>query len=266
MQRQRLGRGLKALLGEDADLFSGGLQEIPVELISPSSLQPRLDKEKGIEELVESVKQYGVLQPILVKKTQEGYVVVAGERRLIAAKKAGLEKVPAVVGEWDDKTSAFVALVENVQRRDISPLEEALFYRRLKTEFGLTQEEIAELSGKSRSHVANIMRIASLPDRIADALSGGKITLGHAKALLSLKDEKRMLEAFEAVVKKGLSVRETEELVKVIREKRSPEPVITLKSFPKVKVKVRKLKNNRVKLSIECTEFELEKLLERLNA
>ncbi len=266
MQRQRLGRGLKALLGEEAGLLSGKFKEINVEDIRSSAFQPRIDKESELDELVRSIKEHGVLQPILVRRLEEGYMVVAGERRLIAAKKAGLKKIPAIVGEWDEKTSAFVALVENIQRKDLSPLEEALFYRKLKQEFGLTQDEISKLVGKSRSHVANVMRVASLPSEVGDALLDNKITLGHAKALLALKNESLILEVFKAVVEKGLSVRETEELVRAMKKKDSSEIRIELKAFPKAKVRLKRLNRGRIRLSIECGEEELEKLLERLNA
>ena len=266
MQRQRLGRGLKALLG-DFELSSFKYVELPLDSIEISDLQPRIEKEEGLSDLVESVKKHGILQPVLVRKTShDRYRLVAGERRFIAAKMANLKSIPAVVGEWDDKTAALVSLIENVQRKDLTPIEEALYYKRLKESFSFTQDEIAVIIGKSRSHIANIMRIANLPDRIQEAILSGVISLGHAKALLSLKNEDLMLKVFEDVVKNSLSVRDTERLVRSLKNK-SKEKLreLQIKGMPNVKVIIKE-RGKKVKLSIECTKEELKELLERLNA
>ncbi|BAT71674.1 chromosome partitioning protein, ParB family [Thermosulfidibacter takaii ABI70S6] len=229
MRKGRLGRGLDALLGESSDK-GVNYQIVSVEQLVPREGQPRLERD-DIDELVESVKRHGILQPIIATKKDGKYLIVAGERRWIAAKQAGLSEVPVIVGTWDDRDIAVLSIVENVQRKNLSPLEEALYYEKLTKDFGLKQEEIASLTGKSRAHVANVMRILRLPEKVRRDIRTGKITLGHAKALLSLKDEELILQVLDRILKDNLSVRETEELVKQIKKEKKKQmvKVLTLK-------------------------------------
>ncbi len=217
-----LGRGLDALLGDvsatkpvpgspsrEAPASSGPKRELPIEQLKPNADQPRriFDKD-AIEELANSIGAKGMLQPILVRpKGEDNYEIVAGERRWRAAQKAQLHKVPVIIRELTDEETAEIALIENVQRVDLNPVEEAAAYARLADVFGRTQEDIAKAVGKSRSHVANIMRLLNLPKKALDALSANEITMGHARALLGSSAPKQML---DIVLKGGLSVRETE--------------------------------------------------------
>ena len=214
-----LGRGLSALLAEDPD-DQGPLgqqrpiQTIPVESVIPNRYQPRrrFDQEE-LKTLSESIKMNGILMPILVRPLGDGqsYEIVAGERRWRAAQEAQLYDVPVVVRELDDKQSLELALVENIQRQDLTPLEEAEGYQQLMMEFNHTQEEIAKSSGKSRSHISNTIRLLGLPNNVRGMLQDGRLSAGHARALLSA-DQPEILA--EKVIGQGLNVRQTEQLVK----------------------------------------------------
>ena len=222
-----LGRGLDALLGDvsapkaaapapaptEAPAPVGPKRELPIEQLKPCADQPRriFDKD-AIAELASSIAAKGMLQPILVRPAgADSYEIVAGERRWRAAQKAQLHKVPVIIRELTDEETAEIALIENVQRVDLNPVEEAAAYQRLSDVFGRTQEDIAKAVGKSRSHVANIMRLLNLPKTALDALSGNEITMGHARALLGSSAPKQML---DIVLKGGLSVRETEAYIR----------------------------------------------------
>lgn len=222
---KKLGRGLSALLGEDEDeqVQLERLRQsraLPVEQLSPGPFQPRrrFDPEE-LRELAESIREQGVIQPILVRRSPDGdnYQIIAGERRWRAAQMAQLHEVPVLIREFDDRTAMEIALVENVQRRDLSPLEEAEGYRRLIEEYSHSQDDIARAVGKSRSHVANMMRLLNLPDEVRALLEDGQLTAGHARALLSAEDPSAL--AREVVTRK-LNVRETERLVQ--KEKAPP--------------------------------------------
>jgi len=221
----KLGRGLSALLGEDEDeqVQLDRLRQsraLPVEQLTPGPFQPRrrFDPE-DLRELSESVREQGVIQPILVRRAPDGdtYHIIAGERRWRAAQMAQLHEVPVLVREFDDQTAMEIALVENVQRRDLTPLEEAEGYRRLIEEYAHSQEDIARAVGKSRSHIANTLRLLNLPDEVRVLLEDGQLTAGHARALLAAEDPAAL--AREVVTRK-LNVRETERLVQ--REKAPP--------------------------------------------
>lgn len=229
-----LGRGLDALLGDapvsrkgadEPAAAPGPRRELPIEHLQPNPDQPRRAfAEDAIEELAASIKIRGLLQPILVRpRGPEAYEIVAGERRWRAAQKARLHKVPVVVRELTDEETAEIALIENVQRVDLSPIEEAEAYHRLAGAYGRTQEDIAKAVGKSRSHVANIMRLANLPEKARIALGAGEISMGHARALLAADDPDR---ACAQVLKNGWSVRETEAYVRKSAggEKKPPAP------------------------------------------
>lgn len=219
MTRKGLGRGLAALIG-DAALAEDNLsaQEAPVAAIVPNPYQPRTEFDPdAMRELVESVRAHGVLQPVIVRPIGEGrYELVAGERRLRAAREAGLERIPVVVRELEPEQVLEIAIIENVQREDINPLDAATAYRRLIDEFGLTQEQIAQRVGKARPTVANTLRLLSLPAPVQESVRRGEITEAHARHLLQAKPSE-ILDAWATVRRKGLSVRETEELVKSYR-------------------------------------------------
>jgi len=211
--RKALGKGLEALLPE-ATLTSGSVERlIATDQIRPSRLQPRhgID-EDGLAELAESIRQKGVIQPLLVRRVEDGFELIAGERRWRAAQKAGLDRVAAIVREATDAESFELALIENLQREDLSPLEEAGAYRRMIDDFGLTQEEVAARIGRSRATVANTLRLLGLPREIKDMIAAGKISMGHARALLAAVPASRQIALAKDVVDRGLSVRETERL------------------------------------------------------
>jgi ParB family chromosome partitioning protein len=213
-RRRGLGRGLGALLGREA--FDEGLiRDLPISEIRPSRLQPRSGvTAEDVAELAASISDRGVLQPIVVRPLEDGYELVAGERRWRAALAAGLQVVPSVVRHLSDQESLEVALLENLQREDLRPLERARAYQRLHDEFGLTQEQIAARLRKSQAAIANTLRLLQLPEEVQETLEGGRITEGHGRALLALATAQAMREACHEVERRGLSVRETESLVK----------------------------------------------------
>lgn len=220
--RRGLGKGLEALIPSGQP--TPGLLEVGVEDIVPNPRQPRhaLDPD-ALRELADSIREHGLIQPLVVTRlaTQSAsseenarYQLIAGERRWEAAKMAGLQRVPVVVKEVTPQETLELALVENIQRADLNPLEEAAAYRQLIDEFGLTQEEVASRVGRSRSSVANSLRLLTLPDAVKEALAENRISEGHARALLGLERDRDRLEALQTVLKRGLSVRQTEELVR----------------------------------------------------
>jgi ParB family chromosome partitioning protein len=225
--RRGLGRGLSALLGENdapkaAAGEAGGPREIPIELIARNPDQPRRAfAEAEIEELAASIREKGVLQPVLVRPApgaQGQYQLVAGERRWRAAKKAGLRALPALVRELDDLQVLEIAIVENVQRSDLNPVEEALGYRALMDRFGRTQEAVAQVVGKSRPHVANALRLLNLPAEVQAMLADGRISAGHARAIAAAPDP---LALAREIVERGLNVREAEALGRKAPETKS---------------------------------------------
>jgi ParB family chromosome partitioning protein len=221
-----LGRGLEALIPGEG---TPGHQEVEVDAIAPNPAQPRAAIDAAhLAELAESLRQHGVLQPLLVTRRPPGqagtpYLLVAGERRWRAARLAGLRTVPVVVREAAPQAMLELALVENLQRQDLNPLEEADAFHQLIVEFGLTQEQVAQRIGKSRAAVANTLRLRDLPDAIKAAVAAGEITEGHARALLALRDDADRLAAFELVRGRALTVRQTEELVRHW-DRRRPAP------------------------------------------
>lgn len=213
-----LGKGLGALIPQLEEDDLQNTQEISIEDIETNPYQPRrhFDPE-SLQELAASIKEHGVLQPLLVRKKDPGYQLIAGERRLRAAKQAGLSTVPVVVKALDDRTVMEIALVENLQREDLNPLEEAEAYQRLITEFNLTQEEVAKAVGKSRPAIANTLRLLNLPEPIQQLVANGQLTMGHARALLGLERPEEQLYISEKIITEKLSVRETEEIVRQTR-------------------------------------------------
>ena len=218
-----LGKGLSALMGDDfnqsvavqpsPDTAIGGIVLAQITSLIPSPFQPRrVFAPEALSDLIHSIREKGVLQPLLVRRhpTHEGmYEIIAGERRFRASKEAGLNQVPVIIKDFDDKAALEVALIENLQREDLNPLEEGEAYRRLLNEFQYTQEELSQVVGKSRSHVANMMRLLELPDDIKQMVENKELTIGHARALLNAENPSVLA---AEIVRKGLSVRETEKM------------------------------------------------------
>ncbi len=223
--KQALGRGLSALIPSAAPLTnqnpvgkivvgtSGSVTEIPVEKIQPNISQPRKDFDSARQqELVESIRQKGLLQPILVRQTPQGYEIIAGERRYRAAKALGWAKIPALVKNAPPGESLELSLIENIQRENLNPLEEAKAYERLSKEFHMTQEAIAAAVGKDRTSIANAVRLLALPEKIQDKISKNQLSVGHAKILLGIIDRVRQDWLCEKILKEGLSVRQAEQI------------------------------------------------------
>lgn len=212
--KKGLGIGLDALFGTDEPEEESELQTLPISKVEPRLEQPReMFDEQSLQELADSIAQYGLIQPITARKLESGYYqIIAGERRWRAARLAGLTEIPVRVIEADDRRTAELALVENLQREDLNPIEEARGYRALIDEYGLTQEETAKSVGRSRPAVANAMRLLSLCPAVLEMVEQGKLSAGHARALVPLLDEKIQTAAAKEVADKGLSVRQTEQL------------------------------------------------------
>jgi ParB family chromosome partitioning protein len=225
-KRPALGRGLSALIPDapaPAPAQGERALEVDVDRLRPNKFQPRTQMDEGgIEELARSIKSNGVIQPIVVRKAGDGYEIVAGERRWRASQRAGLLKVPVVVRDIPDERLLAAALIENIQREDLNPIEEAVAYRRLTEEFGLTQDQIAESVGKDRSSVANYMRLLRLPAAVRDQVGSRALSMGHARALLGLADDAAQARVAREIVERGLSVREAESLVR--RTVEPPQP------------------------------------------
>jgi ParB family chromosome partitioning protein len=230
MVSRGLGKGLSALLppavqAPGGQVDSGQLHELAVDSISPNPNQPRKDFEvNALQELSTSLRQSGVLQPVVVRKTGQGYQLIVGERRWRAAKLAGIERIPAVVREVNDAESLELALVENLLREDLNPMEEAEAYQRLLAEFSWTQEELAERVGKDRSSIANCLRLLRLPELIQADLRAGRLAMGHARALLALDGAADQLKLREEILAHSWSVRATEEGVKSKRSHLTRRP------------------------------------------
>ncbi|MBP2300396.1 ParB/RepB/Spo0J family partition protein [Azospirillum picis] len=219
-RRSSLGRGLSALFGEATEDYSAldkvrQSKQVPIEFVHPGTYQPRRKfDEEAIRGLVDSIRDKGILQPLLVRRDPDdanSYELIAGERRWRAAQIAGLHEVPVVIRDLSDREALEIALIENIQRQDLTPLEEAEGYRRLMEEFEHTQEDLARAIGKSRSHVANMMRLLALPDPVKSMVQDGALTAGHARALLTAPDPAA---AAREVVSRGLNVRQTEDLMR----------------------------------------------------
>ncbi len=275
MNKKGLGKGLSALIPTSTQTGDAGepVTEIDVKLIEPNTFQPRrtFDEEKLLE-LADSIKEHGVVQPIIVRPLNNGkYELVVGERRLRACQKISIGKIPAVIKDFSNKQMMEIALVENIQRQDLNPVEEAFAYKRLMEEFKLTQEEVAKRVSKSRSQIANMVRLLNLPKNVLKYLSQGYITVGHARPLLAIEDEEIQISTVEEIINKQLSVRETENLIKrlienkdkvITRNKKELEksPIIIdlesrLRSVCGTKVKI---KNKGEKGSIEIEYYSTD--------
>ena len=242
-----LGKGLDSLIpaADDSSSKEKDVQVLKISQVEPNRDQPRkqFDKE-SLNDLAGSIKQYGIIQPIIVAKKDGYYEIIAGERRWRAAKLAGLKEVPGVVKEYSDKEIAEISLIENIQRENLNPIEEALAYKSLIEEYSLTQEDLSARISKSRTQIANTMRLLKLNEKVQKMLVKGTISAGHARALLGLEDQKLQLDAAQRIVNETLSVRQTEDLVKV------------LNNPPVEKTPVVKIKNNVFVKDIEKTMTE----------
>lgn len=223
----RLGKGLAAIFGEDvndvlediqqgkSDTHVSGRFEVSIDDVRPNPYQPRKTFDEGrLRELADSIRQHGVFTPILVKRSLGGYELIAGERRLRACRLAGIKKIPAIEMEFDDQQMMEIALLENIQREDLNAIEEAKAYEKLIQKVGYTQEELARRIGKSREHVANMMRLLKLPARLQQHVTAHELSMGHVRALLSLEDETLMEEVAQKAIREQMSVRTVEKLVK----------------------------------------------------
>ena len=276
-KRPALGRGLSALIPDSpAPAAPERSLDVDADLLRPNKFQPRTDmNDERIDELARSIKAQGIIQPIVVRRVDSGYEIVAGERRWRAAQRAGLLKVPVVVREIPEDRLLAVALIENIQRQDLNPIEEAHAYRRLADEFHLTQEQIAEAVGKDRSSIANMVRLLRLPQEVRANVASGALSMGHARALVGVADEQAVLTLAREVIARGLSVRETEALIRRRQEpEKKPEPapvdVHTRAAEEKLKLalgtRVRiARRGNGGRVEIEFTnEDELQRIYERL--
>lgn len=268
-----LGKGLGAIFGENtspavekAQEPASAAQELLIKNIAANPYQPRcnFDEEK-LQELAASIKEFGVVQPVVVRKKGRSYELVAGERRLRAAGLAGLTKVPAIVKEYDDAKMMEIALIENIQRHDLNPIEEAQGLRRLMQEFKLTQEQTAEKVGRSRSAVTNILRLLNLPEQVQKQIINGVLTMGQAKQLLGLPKPEQMCEVAEAIIANGWSSRMTEEVVRKLKEGKKLKIVRELiEEEAKTKDnKEKKPKREPTENDIFCHDFE-QRLVEFL--
>lgn len=259
-----LGRGLGALIPSAQE--RGRLIEIPLEEIVPNPYQPRKSVEdESLEELASSIKQHGLLQPIVVRKGEKGYEIIAGERRYRAAKMAGLEKIPALVKEASEEEIMEYALIENLQREDLNPIEAATAIKFLMERFGLTQEEVADKIGKKRSTVANLLRLLKLPEDLQKMVRDGKLSMGHARALLSLEDPEEQKRVASEILSHSLTVRDVEREIskRLAKEGKASELEWELLDIHGARVKVKRGQKKSVEVFFDSEE-DLEWFLLKL--
>ena len=286
-KKKGLGKGLESLLMstdisvDDTvdDENIEGLSRLDIDDIKPNENQPRktFDPEK-IEDLANSIKEHGVIQPLVVRKIETGYEIVAGERRWRAARQAGLKEIPCIVRELSDEQNMLFAIIENMQREDLNPIEEAEGLERMITNFGMTQSEISKSVGKSRPYITNSLRLLKLSDEIKDMMVDGKLTTGHGRALITIEDEDKAIEIAKKVAKEGLSVRKIEELANEKKKKRG-KPAKRAPKSPDVLLVERELKDvlgtkvnlnmtgNKGVIEIECySKDEANRIIEMLKS
>lgn len=232
-----LGKGLSALITEkNTDLVDGSVSHIQTDKIKNNTLQPRVNYDSDrLNELKSSIKEKGILQPILVREKDNEYEVVAGERRLRAARELGLEEVPAIIKSLSDQDALVIALVENIQREELNPIEEAQAFRKLIEDFQYTQENVAESVGKNRSTITNLLRLLKLPKEVQKAISDGLLSVGHARAILSADSSSEQKALMAETIKKGLSVRELERLIKRSSQESAPRKKSAKQENPAMK-------------------------------
>jgi ParB family chromosome partitioning protein len=254
MSKTVLGKGIEALipgLPEDKFEEKRNLIQVEIKKVKPNPYQPRggFDQTK-LEELVDSIRQRGLVQPLVVRRKEDGFELVVGERRLLAAQKAGLNFVPALLLDKLTKQEMMeMALVENIQREDLNPIDQAKGYSRLITECGVSQKELSKRIGKDHSSISNILRLLNLPDKIQQYLSGGKLSEGHARAILAIPDKKGRISLAERIVKQGLSVRRAEEIVYKRKERRKETKRHKISKYSDLEDKLREYLKTAVKIS-----------------
>jgi ParB family chromosome partitioning protein len=280
MQKQALGKGLGALIPDlsaldDKEKKALGIIEVELDKIVPNEYQPRkVFNDEKLRELAASIKEQGVIQPVIVHRAGAGYQLIAGERRWRASRLAGLKTIPALVKEATKRELLEMALIENIQREDLNPLEAAEAYKRLQDEFKLTQEDLAKRVGKERSTVTNFLRILGLPKEIKQELATGSLTMGHAKALLSLDRVRDQMQTALAIVKKGLSVREAEALASRLKNPPKEKKARLSHELKSIEEKLRKALGTKVIITTKSkggrivVEYysaeELERILEKI--
>jgi ParB family transcriptional regulator, chromosome partitioning protein len=262
-RRGGLGRGLSALIPSGSQEALGEITELPVEQVFPNPNQPRTHiDDENIAELADSIRKVGILQPVIVRPFETGYQIVAGERRWRAARAAGLEQIPVRLMHASETESLELALIENLQRSDLNPIEEARGYRRLLTEYQMTQSELADSVSKSRSAITNALRLLDLPEDVQQLVYEGRLSAGHARAVLSVPDEDRRMRLAQRIVDDGLSVRDAENMARLFaagQEARPSRPT-TPKSYKLVARKLRRMlaTNVRVKLTSKKGKIEID--------
>ena len=263
VSRRGLGRGLSALIpsASQESQTSEDVRELSVDMISPNPDQPRTDlDDDSIAELADSISKFGLLNPVLVRPHGEGYQIIAGERRWRASRVAGLERIPVCVRASTETESLEMALIENLQRRDLNAIEEARGYRKLLTGHSMTQAELADKVSKSRSTITNALRLLDLPEEVQELVYDGKMTAGHARAVLSVPDDEVRAKLAKRIVEDGLSVRETENLARLYaagQTERTQRPA-TPKTFKVVARKLRRLLNTNVKVKLTKDKGKIE--------
>ena len=280
MQKQALGKGLGALIPDlsaldDKDKKALGIHELELDKIVPNEYQPRkvFDDDK-LKELAASIKEQGVIQPVIVHRAGSGYELIAGERRWRASRLAGLKTIPALVKEATKRELLEMALIENIQREDLNPLEAAEAYKRLQDEFKLTQEDLARRVGKERSTVTNFLRILSLPKEVKHELAAGSLSMGHAKALLSLERSRDQIQAALMITRKGLSVREAEALASRLKNPPKDKKARLSHELKAVEEKLKKALGTKVSIASKSrggrivieyySAEELDRILEKI--
>jgi ParB family chromosome partitioning protein len=274
-KRRALGRGLSALIPDELENEDGQrIEEIDTNLICPNPNQPRRTFEQDkLDELTESIKKHGVIQPIIVRKNKDFYIIIAGERRWRACKNASIKKIPCIVRDIESKNASEIALIENIQREDLNPIDEANAYEFIMERYGVTQEEVSNIVGKSRVYVTNIMRLSSLDEYVKNKIISNEISAGHGRALISLPSDKQ-IEMADKIIKENLSVRDIEKLVRNSKERKKRkttekdkyltyvEELLTEKFSSKVSIKRNK---NKGKIEIEYTNTDdLNRILDLL--
>ncbi|MEG0391363.1 MAG: ParB/RepB/Spo0J family partition protein [Anaerovoracaceae bacterium] len=278
-----LGKGLEALFGdlenqekeEQAEVLA--VEKVSIDAIRPNKAQPRKSfNQETIDELASSIEEHGILQPIIVRTVENGYEIVAGERRYRAARAVGIKEVPCIIRELTDEENMLFAIIENMQREDLNPIEEAEGIGRMISTFHLTQEQVSKSVGKSRPYITNALRLLKLPESIRDQIIEGALSAGHGRALLSLEDEEKMIQLAELVIKQGLSVRGLEELIAGKRERRKPREIVKNPDVLAVEEDLKRTLGTRVnikqsgkngKIEIEYyNRDDLERLIEMLRS
>lgn len=280
--KKGLGRGISALFEdiESPDLTTNNVEELPLAEIRPNPYQPRKTFDQaGLDELAASIKQTGVFQPIIVRKSVTGFEIISGERRFRASKMAGVATIPAIVRDFDDPQMMEIAVLENLQREDLTPLDEAQAYNTLIKRLKLTQAEVSKRLGKSRPYIANYLRLLTLPEQVKQMLNAGQLSMGQARTLLSLKDKRRLLGVAKKTVSDGLTVRQLEKLInqmnsgqaKAAREPKAKSPFVRaseeqLADFFGTKVAIATAAKGKGKIEIDFTDGDdLNRILDILN-